>query len=156
MLDKLKTMLFGPQGSERLTDLHPDEPVAVAALLLEAAEADREYAPEEQGLIGDMLGRHFGLSQPEVEDLLRTTQEARAASNDLWPFTNAIARAYGPEDKLRLLEMVWRVIFADGRLDPYEEQLTRRLHAMLSVNHSVVMEAKRLAREATAKEATAD
>lgn len=152
MLDKLKSFLFGAEGSPRLSDLKPDEPVAVTALLLEAAEADHEYDPVERHLVSDLLRERFGLSESEVAELIRTTDEARAGSPDLWPFTHAIANAYGPEEKLQLLEMVWRVVFADGRLDPYEEQLTRRLHGMLRVNQSVLMEAKRLAREAIARE----
>ena len=82
-----------------------------------------------------------------MESLILETQRERARATDLWPFTNAISRAYTPEQKRALLVMVWRVIFADGRLDPYEDQLAHRLERLIGVNHSVLMEAKQLARD---------
>jgi uncharacterized tellurite resistance protein B-like protein len=148
MLNKLRSLLAREAGSPRLTELHPEEQVAVTAILLEVAESGTDFGPEEREMISALLQERFELDAEEVRSLIALTQEARAQSADLWPFTNAIARQYGPEQKERLLEMVWRVIFADGRLDPYEEQLTRRLQAMLTVNHSVLIDAKLRARDA--------
>ncbi|MDH4247100.1 MAG: TerB family tellurite resistance protein [Deltaproteobacteria bacterium] len=154
MLDKLKSLLGNSPGGH--VPPPPEEPVAWAAILLEVAESDNEFAPPERERIMTLLAERFALSRPEVETLFLTAREARAASTDLWPFTHALARAYGPEEKQRLLAGVWQVIFADGRLDPYEEQFTRRLQAMLSVNHSVLMAAKQEAREATLQAITPD
>jgi len=147
MLGKLKTLL-GVNGSGNETPL-PEEPMAWAAILLEVAEADNEFSPLEREKIRALLADRFSLTQPQVEALLHTTQEARMDSSDLWPFTHALATAYGPAEKQRLLFSVWQVIFADGRLDPYEEQLTRKLQTMLNVNHSVLMAAKQEARKAS-------
>lgn len=147
MLEKLRQFLSDPSDSRRITERVPEEQVAVAAILLEAAEADRTFAPEEFREIMIQLRAYFGLSKEGVEELLQTTGRQREAATDLFPFTNAIARNFSPEKKQEVLTMVWQVIFADNRLDPYEDQLARRLQAMLSVNHSVLMAAKAKARE---------
>ena len=146
MIDKFKKWFYSTGESRARTA--PDLSVATCALLLEAAEADQEVPPEEHAAIVSLLQEHFSLSLEEVEQLIAQTQRERSGATDLWPFTNAISRAYAPEQKLELLVMVWRVIFADGRLDPYEDQLAHRLERMLSVNHSLLMEAKALARQA--------
>ena len=141
---KLKGLL-GLRKSEQ--GAAPDPQVATCAILLEMAESDDDFDPQERRLIESMLQDHFGLDDSQVRDLIAQTEQARARASDLFPFTHAIAEQYSPEQKLALLVMVWRVIFADGRLNPYEDQLAHRLQRMLSVNHSLLMDAKRLARE---------
>jgi len=145
MIESLKKLLNLGTGAEKSTP--PDLRVATCALLLEAAESDNDVPPEERAIIVSQLRDHFALGEKEVENLIAETEAERASSSDMWPFTNAIGKAFTPDLKLDLLVMVWRVIFADGRLDPYEDQWVHRLERMLSVNHSVLMEAKRLARE---------
>lgn len=147
MLDKLKSLFQTTPDSIRLTEVEPDMRVAVCALLLEAAEVDQQVPEEERLTIRRLLMREYELDQAAVEELIEATHKARGEMSDLWPFTHAIARAYSSEQKLDLLEMVWLVIFADDKLDPYEDQLARRLQQMLSVNHSVLMEAKSRARK---------
>jgi uncharacterized tellurite resistance protein B-like protein len=153
MLDKLKALLAGGgSGSGRMTDFKPDLQVAVCAVLLEVAQADQEFAAVERETIRRLLGKRFALGAAEVDGLIALAEQERRRSPDLWPFTNAIAQAYAPDEKLPLLVMVWQVIFADARLDAQEDHLAHQLQQMLLVNHSVLMEAKRQARELAARE----
>jgi uncharacterized tellurite resistance protein B-like protein len=147
VLDRFKALLLGGDHAHRLTEEHPEPDVAVCALLLEAAEADQDFAPEERWLIVEQLRRRFALDRPQVEALIAETQRRRAAAADLWPFTHAIRKAYSPEQKQELLVLVWQVLLADQHLDAREEQWAGRLTEMLAVNHSLLMEAKRLARQ---------
>ena len=147
MINKLKSLLSGATPAARLSEMDYDEQVAVCAILLEVAESDFEVAPEESELIITMLASHFSLADHEVRELLGQTIAEREQVPDLWSFTNSISRDFSPEKKLGLLVMVWRVILADGKLDPYEEQLASKLQTMLAVNRSVLMQAKQLARE---------
>jgi uncharacterized tellurite resistance protein B-like protein len=149
MLSKLRDFFHNEPGSLRLGGAEGDLRVAVCAILLEAAEVDQEVAESERRLVRALLREEFELSDAEVDDLIDLTHKARRDASDLWPFTTAIAREWLPAQKRDLLVMVWRVIFADGRLDAYEDQLARKLQMMLSVNHSVLMEAKQLARAQT-------
>lgn len=146
MLSKLRDFFQNDPGSLRLGSAEGDLRVAVCAILLEAAEVDQEVPEEERRMVRALLREQFELSDAEVDDLIDLTHKARRDASDLWPFTTAIAREWLPAQKRDLLVMVWRVIFADGRLDAYEDQLARKLQMMLSVNHSVLIEAKQLAR----------
>jgi uncharacterized tellurite resistance protein B-like protein len=146
MLDLLRSLWSAPADGRRMTDLNPDPAVAVCALLLEASEVDQQTPPEEQALVRSLLGKRFGLDPAALELLIAETRRQRTRSGDLWPFTHFLRRTYVEEQKLELLVMVWQVILADRKLDPYEEQWARRLPEMLAVNASVNIEAKQRAR----------
>lgn len=153
--ERLKYLLSGDETeARRLSQNLPEEQVAVCAILLEVAEADAEFDPEEHDRIIELLRARFDLTDEEVNELIEVTEAERAKVPDLWPFTNAIAKVQGPEYKLGLLTMVWQIIFADDELSAYEDQLARRLQSMLSVNHSVLMDAKARARELHAERGT--
>jgi uncharacterized tellurite resistance protein B-like protein len=145
MLAQLRALWAAPDG-RRMTDLTPDPAVAVCALLLEASEVDQQTPPEEQALVRSLLRERFGLDAAALEVLIGETRRQRTRTGDLWPFTHFLRRAYPPEQKLELLVMVWQVLLADRKLDPYEEQWARRLPEMLAVNASVMIEAKQRAR----------
>ena len=147
MLKILKSLLEGTQGSVRQTEIKLEPQVAVCAVLLEVAHADQEFTEEERHRIAEMLQAHFDLDAGEAEELMTRAQGERAKTPDLWPFTRAISQNSTPEEKSQVLEMVWRVVFADGRLDAHEDQLVRKLQSMLAVNHSVVIAAKQRARQ---------
>ncbi len=154
MFDRFKNLMQA-KGSARATEMSMDEQVAVCAILIEAAEADRQFAPTEYQEMVEQLRAYFSLSDEEARTLITETERERDSSIDLFPFTNAIARNYSPQQKEDLLAMVWQVILADDKLDPYEDQLARRLQTMLSVNHSVLMAAKARARAVQASRAGA-
>lgn len=152
MIDKLKHLLAASAKGMRTGGSldSPDPLVASCAILLEMAESDQDFAAEERHVIESLLQEKFELSEQEVRALMAEAERERAIATDLFPFTHAIAEHYTPDQKRTLLVMVWRVIFADGRLDPYEDQLAHRLQRMLAVNHSLLMEAKQLARQESA------
>lgn len=145
MFDRIRSFLV-EEGSHRQSENLPEEQVALCAILLEVAEADRDFAPEEHREIILQLQGHFGLDATQVEKLIALTNEERGKSTDLWPFTRQIASSYSVPQKEAVLTSVWQIILADGKLDPYEEQLARRLQTMLSVNQSVLIAAKMKAR----------
>jgi uncharacterized tellurite resistance protein B-like protein len=146
MLDKLKALLAPIDGKRRMTEFNPHPAVAVAALLLEASEVDQAAPQEELDVVYSLLKERFGLDDGALEALLTTTRLERREAGDLWPFTHFIRRTYSPEQKYDLLIMVWQVILADRRLDPYEDQWARRLPEMLAVNASLNIDAKLKAR----------
>jgi len=147
VIDKLKELLGSNRAAESLSDDEVDMRVAVTVILITVAEADMEFRLEELEAIMQMLGKQYHLDESQVTLLMNMAEESRGRVSDLWPFTTALSRTMTPSQKLELLVMVWQVVFADGRLDPYEDQLLHRLQHMISVNHSVLMEAKRMARD---------
>jgi uncharacterized tellurite resistance protein B-like protein len=107
--------------------------LAVAALLIEAAEASDGVLPEERAAIRRVLERQYGLGAAAVEELMREGQRASAGSVQLFRFTQIINERTAPAERIALIEMLWEVALADGRLDPLEDTLLRRIGGLIDV-----------------------
>ena len=124
--------------------------VATAALLVEMMRADYEVQPEERDAVLRALGTAFGdLSADETRDLLARAEERADDATSLYEFTQHINRQFDHEQKARVVELLWRVAYADGDLDKYEEHLVRRIADLIHVPHSVFIRMKHRARGET-------
>ena len=61
---------------------------------------------------------------------------------DLWGFTNLINQHYDNEQKMKVIEMIWEVVYADGKLSAHEDYLVHKLYKMLNLSHERMIEAK--------------
>ncbi len=119
---------------------------AMAALLLELARADFDSHDQERDLIMTLLRDSFNLEEPELQELLALAGAASDEANDVFQFTQLVNQHFSHDEKIKLIEQLWRVAFADGRLDKYEEQFIRKLSGLLHVAHSDFIKAKLRAR----------
>ena len=121
--------------------------VATAALLVEVMRADYEVRADEREAVLRALDAAFGdLSPEETRDLLARAEERADDATSLYEFTQHINRQLGPEQKAHVVELLWRVAYADGDLDKYEEHLVRRIADLIHVPHSVFIRMKHKAR----------
>ena len=132
MLKNLLNMLSGAEPSEPDDKVHAGR-VAIAAILAEAAMADGVYAPEEQQKIGRILAQRFDLSESEAAALRAEGQAAQSEAMDLVKFTRVVKDAVPFEERVSVIEAVWRVIYADGDRDYEESALVRKLCGLLYV-----------------------
>ena len=116
--------------------------MAVAVLLLEIAASDFAEAPEERQEINRVVQEQFGLSPREASDLVTHAKAEHSASTDYFQFTRLINQHYSMAQKIGLVESLWRVAFADRKLDRYEEHVIRRLTDLLHVSHKDFIAAK--------------
>ena len=116
--------------------------VATCALLLEVANSDDEFSDMERDSIIQTLKEDFKLSDEYAEELVALSDKRRKESIDLWQFTHLINEHYSLEDKIKIIEMVWKVIYADGKLDKYEDHLAHKLSSLLRLNHKQLIDAK--------------
>jgi len=123
----------------------PDEqalPPAAAVLLLELAVADAGIDDRERQVIEQAILQHFGLDQAEARDLIDEAVRCQRDSHSLHEFTHQLRVELEPEARGELVEWLWKVGFADGRLDRHEEHLVRRLADLLGVPHREFMRRK--------------
>ena len=117
------------------TDLQPDDArAAIAAVLVMAARADGHYDAKEQAMIDRALAARFGLSPDETRGLREEGEAAEAEAVDLYQFTKSIKQAIAHEDRVAILEELWRVILADGVRDPHEDSLMRQMGDRLGLS----------------------
>jgi uncharacterized tellurite resistance protein B-like protein len=145
MFDKLKNLLAGGQENENVTGEMSDSMrvrVATAVILLEVAYADDNFSPQEHARIIAILKKAFNLDKREVDELLEVAEEVREGSIDIWHFTNIINENFNDEEKYSVIDKIWQIIYADGRLDKYEDHIVHKLSNLLHVPHSRMIEAK--------------
>jgi len=129
------------------TEHKPALEIAAAVLFLEMASADFEVLDEEKEQIKQTLSRCFNLDITKIDDLIAEASSQRKSRNDLWYFTNAVRKELNREQKMKLLEDLWMIIYADGRVDKFEDMLIRKMTTLLGLEHSEMITAKLKAKE---------
>jgi len=132
MIERLKTWLKeaeGPGESDR-----DGLKLAIAALLMEAAEVDGSLDARERGVVVRLLEERLGLG-PTAADALAAAAERKAEqSTQIFGMTRIINERLAHERRVELLEMLWEVAYADGTLDPLEDSLLRRVGGLIDVS----------------------
>ncbi len=133
MLDKL-AQLFGRPAARAPDPLR--RPLAIAVLLAETARADFNADEVERSTIQDLLQRHCGVDESEAARLL---DQALASSRDavsLHGYLRTLNDELDAPARSELMLWLWRVAYADGRVDPLEESRVRKIADLLYVPHS--------------------
>jgi uncharacterized tellurite resistance protein B-like protein len=120
--------------------------VATAAMLIEMARADFDVNPQETEQVKHAVETAFGLSTADTEKLIRLAEEEAKQATDYYQFTSLINKGFSPEEKIRVVELMWQVAYADGHMDKYEDHLVRKLANLIHVSHKDFIAAKHRAR----------
>jgi uncharacterized tellurite resistance protein B-like protein len=144
MLSFLDRLLGRPEAPGAPSEAHR---LAVAALLVEVARSDGHFSIEERQRIEAVLAERLGLAADDVATLMAEAERAADSASDWHGFTRELNRVYGQEERIAVLEMLWDVVDADGRVHSLEASLMRRLPALLYVSDRANAEARRRARE---------
>lgn len=110
--------------------------IAACVLLLEVAKSDNEFSSLEKKTVTAILRREFQISEEVIKELMEIARRKRKESIDLWEFTHLINKNYSREDKIRVIENAWKVIYVDEKLDKYEDHLIHKLARLLGLRHS--------------------
>ncbi len=122
--------------------------IATCALFLEMSHIDGEFNESERDYVVSILRRDFGLSDEHAAALLEAAHGELKESIDLWQFTNLINQNYSVEEKLQIIETIWRIGYTDGKLDKHEDYLVHKLAKLLRLNHKQLIDAKLRAKKA--------
>lgn len=133
-----------PAGADRPDPVH----VAACALMLELAHADQEFTDEEQGHIREALERHFALPAETARRLMALAEQERRQAVDLYQFTSLIVEHYDEGQRMVLAEVLWRLVYSDGRLARHEDHLMRKLACLLDLKPAYLAEARQRAARA--------
>ena len=126
------------EAGERRHDIK----VATCALFLEMASIDGEFSEVEKRRIISRLKEDYDLSDEHADELIKAADEELKGSIDLWQFTNLINQNYSTEEKLRIIETLWEIVYADGILNKYEDYLVHKFARLLRLTHKQLIDAK--------------
>ncbi|MBN1007993.1 TerB family tellurite resistance protein [Amphritea pacifica] len=144
MMTKFMSFLetFLPPESDAPSDPQAIISLASAALMVEVLLSDYERKPEEQKTLLEVLKTSFSLDQITADELLKQAEKAQRDATDYFRFTSQINEICSPEEKISLIENLWRVAYADGELHHYEEHVIRRIADLIYVSHTDFITAK--------------
>jgi uncharacterized tellurite resistance protein B-like protein len=125
--------------------------LATAVLLIEVMQSDAESTEEEQATILNILKERFHLADAEVVQLTKLGQRTAKAANDFHQFTSLINRELGRYEKVRIIEYMWQVAYADKKISAHENHLMRKVAALLYIPHDDYIAAKMRAKPAELK-----
>ena len=129
MFDKLTT--FFDKKTEITEFSFNSDKIAVVALLISTAKYDGNFDDSEKLEIQKLIESYFSLSSQKTDDLFKAAEKLESEANDLHQFTRSLNEVLNEEEKLKIMELIWKIVMADGVIDNYEENLVRRLSGLL-------------------------
>lgn len=122
--------------------------LATAVLLIEVMQADADSTALEQDTVLKILKERFDLSDTEVAQLSELGHRTATAANDFHQFTSLINRELELSEKVRIIEYMWQVAYADSQISSHENHLMRRMADLLHLSHGDYVAAKMRAKPA--------
>jgi len=116
--------------------------LATVVLFLEMMYMDDKVDPKEQDVILSLVHQNFSLTAEQATSLIELAEQQRKQATDYFQFTSLINKEYSLEQKVRLIESLWKIAFIDGVLDMNEEYLVRKIADLLHVPHTAFIMAK--------------
>jgi len=141
MIGALKSLFELHSGEDKESIEHQLD-LAATALLLETARADFTQDAQEQAAMQTALLETLSVSADEVDEILQLAASRVDEATSLYQFTRLINDHYLPQQKTDLISAMWRVAFADGRIDKYEEHLIRKVADLVYVSHADFIQCK--------------
>jgi uncharacterized tellurite resistance protein B-like protein len=107
--------------------------IAAVALLIELAQSNRRVPPEELATIERIVRERFALGAAKAARLIAAAQSQLDASLEDWVFANAVREGFDERERAGIVELMWEIVYADGRLSRLEASLMRRLTRQLRI-----------------------
>jgi uncharacterized tellurite resistance protein B-like protein len=130
-------------------DKHPtrfednDYRLAAAALLVHVAAIDGEVTPAERERLHAIIKQRFDLDEAATDELVAEATQAEQQAVDLYHFTSLINRSLDEAGRRRMVEMMWEIVYADGRVTEFEDNLLWRAADLLGVSSRERIELRR-------------
>ncbi len=145
MIDIIKRF-FGAATEKGETPAGQDDEraliVAIGALFLEMGRIDETFTEQEMAHVLATLTDKYGLSSEDADALLDEADRELQESVDLWQFARVINDRYRIDEKEKLIERLWQIVYVDGHMDKYEHYLMNKLSKLLGLSHKQLIDAK--------------
>lgn len=145
MIDIVKRFFnkTAPKVSETTgQDTEHDIRVATCALFVEMARIDETFTEAEMNAILSILKERYGLSPEHADALIAEAEKELEESVDLWQFARCINENYSNEEKIKIIETLWHIVYVDDKMDQHEHYLMNKLQNLLRLTHEQLITAK--------------
>jgi uncharacterized tellurite resistance protein B-like protein len=136
MFEAFKTFIsdFVDGGKNPSQFADDDYRLAAAALLVHAAAIDGEMLPSERNKLHSVIKQRFALDDAKTDELIDKATAVEHESVDLYHFTHLLNRVLDEEGRAKIIEMMWEIVYADGKRDELEDNLLWRAADLLGVS----------------------
>ena len=114
--------------------------IKVSALLIHAAKIDQNYSSQEQKIIKQAL-KEIGTEDQNIEEILKNAEEIEKNSVQILDYTKEV-KSMSLENKVKIIETLWKIIYSNKEADMYETNLMRRLGGLLYVDSKLMGDIK--------------
>ena len=142
LFDSLKPEPASSPAQEHMLHL------AAAVLLVEVMRSDVEMPETERATVLSALRHRFGLARDELDRLVELAEQTSRDAHDYFRFTSKINEGFDFTQKVRMIEYLWQVAYADGRLSADENQVISKIADLIHVPHGAYINAKMRAKQA--------
>jgi uncharacterized tellurite resistance protein B-like protein len=154
MFDSLRKLIseIGEGGKHPSRFEDDDYRLAAAALLVHAASIDGNVSDVERNKLHGVIKQRFGLDDAATDELVAEATAADQQAIDLYQFTARLNRSLDEPARARVVEMMWQIVYADGIVTEFEDNLIWRAADLLGVSRDErIALRERVAAEATGK-----
>lgn len=146
MLAAIREFFADLTGSEERAFEETDHRLAAAALLVHIIAIDGIASDEEKRKLRTLLKHRYELSDEETDDLIAAAESADRESVGLYTFTSVLKRKLDAADREKIIGMMWEIVFADGRVDEFEDNVVWRVAELLGISSRDRVRLKQMAR----------
>ena len=138
MIKKIKDLLSNFSNQEEVIE---DDKIssldkACSALLIEVAYADKIFDESEINSLKESLKETYSIDEEIINELISDAKKTVDESTSLYEYTRVVNDEFDYSDKLELLSRIWKLAFADGNLDKYEDHLIRKISDLIHISHA--------------------
>jgi uncharacterized tellurite resistance protein B-like protein len=137
MLDGLRQFIadvVSPQAQGNRAFDDTGYQLAATALLIHVISLDGEPSAAEKNKLHSLIESRFGLDPGSADQLIASATRVEGEAVDLYHFTSVIMRQVDAEGRLRIIEMMWELVYADGEVSEFEDNVVWRAADLLAVS----------------------
>mgnify|MGYP001402317710 CR=1 FL=1 len=141
MFNKLKSIF--DKKIEEENEQFDTVQIAISTLMIQTAVYDGVFDEQEKSEILELIKKYFNFSEDQKLSLFKIAMKVNDDSNDMQQFTRTLNDNLSKEEKLNIIEMLWRIIISDGHIDDYENTLIRKISGLLYISDRDVGQIKK-------------
>jgi|TARA_B110000483_G_scaffold12052_1_gene13808 uncharacterized tellurite resistance protein B-like protein len=135
MLNKIKSLFKKEKISALPVKEDYDVNLTCASLIIEVALADKDFDITEINLLKIILKDSYNISPEKIDNLIESAESTVKNNTSLYSYTREINDSLNYEQKIALLDGLWKISYADGTLDKFEEHLVRKISDLIHISH---------------------
>ena len=132
MFDKLKSIF--DKKIEEENEQFDTVQIAISTLMIQTAVYDGIFDEKEKSEILELIKKYFELTEDQKLSLFKIAMKVNDDSNDMQQFTRVLNTNLSEDEKLNIIEMLWKIIISDGHIDDYENALIRKISGLLYIS----------------------